>query len=391
MTTTTTSSRRALLDALTARSLDAAAWSPALIDAVVAEALQASEIERLTHVASRADAASGLARVANAADAAAQPTRVLSGWQASLTVEVLQRLTNADIVARVFKGAPLAAWLHGDATVRNSCDIDVLLRPADVQRAISVLMADGWSLPFNLRAEHFDAALLRRYREVPLSNFGGTFSLDLHWRLTSDWNERVVDEAALLSPSAETVMVAGRALPWFAAADVWCVQLSHVVTSDWRGLKAWVDLAWASDRLGVDDWAAVAARLDTHAAFGAPAVAAVAARVLHAVFARSVPAQIATPVLRANVARRVEAVAAAAARHLLGEDEANGSASEQSAIGLLRGTAISRESALARARAMTTRLTTPALDDVIDAHGEKRTTAGAALEMAARRWRSYRG
>ena len=386
--TSTALYRRALVNALTAPRINAVGWSSDVVAGAVRDATQSSEIARLAYLAERATPESALAE---AAQRAAGPARLLAGWQASLTVEVMQHFARANIAARVFKGAPLAAWLHGDATVRNSCDIDVLVAPQDVFPAIALLQADGWQLPFQLSVEHFDDRLLRRYREVPLSNLGGTFSVDLHWRLTSDWNERVINEPDLLAESHETVVVAGRALPWFAPADVWCLALSHVVTSDWHGLKAWVDMVLVGDRLCENDWAQVAARLDANAATGAHAVAACAARVLSQVFGRTLPSPVASPALPRRVARRVERVATIAANRLLLDGHTHDATAEQGAMSLLKGTAIGRDTFLSRATAVAVRLSTPALDDLIDGRGHKRSGTSARVAMAARRMRSYGG
>lgn len=232
-----------LLKCLTdATAQDATATAEAL-DALTGFAVLTGEIARLHHIA--ASFPERLGRVADATRDAARRNAAVSAWQVTMTAETWRILDNAGIEARVFKGAALAAWLHGNAHVRNSFDIDILVPSNKVIDAQDVLLAAGWSLPFRLRQEHFGGEALKHYREVPFSNFGGTFHLDLHWRLLNPWNDSVLDEAVLFAPLddlAYRVIVGGQSLPWFKHHILWQMALAHVVSSDWLGPRAWVDL-----------------------------------------------------------------------------------------------------------------------------------------------------
>ncbi len=376
-----------LIECITHPHASDATLSADALAALTRFAVHRGEIARLHHTAQHAPGR--LDRLAEATRDAAAHGASLSTWQATLTAEVWQLLNAASIPARVFKGATLAAWLHGDARVRNSCDIDLLVPADHVDAALQALAADGWTLPFGLRAAHFTPVTLAQYREVPLSNFGGTFHLDLHWRLTNAWNDAVLTEDELLLPTAagtdaETVDVLGHTLPWFPPATLWRLALAHVVSSDWRGLRAWIDLALVSDRLGEKDWAKVSRALSEPSAAGLRAATDVAGRVLRAGFSRDVPAlQTSDQATPAANARRLQRVALRAAASLVSD------APDASGWPLLTDCALALRGA-ARWRAATHRLLTPALDDRVDARGEWRGTLGATAAMIHRRWQTYR-
>lgn len=350
-------------------------------------AVDRGEVARLHHTA--LNAPGRLDRLAEATREAAARAAPLSTWQATLTAEVWQLLHAAGVPAHVFKGAALAAWLHGDARVRNSCDIDLLVPANYVGAALQALAADGWTLPFGLRAAHFTPATLAQYREVPLSNFGGTFHLDLHWRLSNAWNDPVLTEDEPFLPAsapfhAPTLDVMGHALPWFPPSTLWRLSLAHVVSSDWRGLRAWLDLALIGDRLRDDDWAQVSGALSAPSAAGLRAAVDVAGRALRAVFARELPAlQTADAVAPAARERRVQRVAQRAVASLTTDTpDASGWPLVTDCALALRGAA--------RWRAVAHRLRTPALDDRVGAHGEWRGTLSTTAAMIRRRWQTYR-
>lgn len=59
-------------------------------------------------------------------------------------VLVLRRLRSSDIPVIVMKGAHLAETVYGDVTLRPMHDADLLVRPADLPKAQSILFSMGW-------------------------------------------------------------------------------------------------------------------------------------------------------------------------------------------------------------------------------------------------------
>jgi hypothetical protein len=85
---------------------------------------------------------------------------------------VLLHMKSRGIPALAFKGPALAAQLYGDARLRTSSDIDILVRRHDVREATEALLALGY------------------HPELPLSGIRGVFYLFTHNELTMMSDDR---------------------------------------------------------------------------------------------------------------------------------------------------------------------------------------------------------
>ncbi len=126
-------------------------------------------------------------------------TRVLS--------DVISKLD--DVAFAVLKGIPLARELYGDATMRSSSDIDLLVAPADVSASIALL----GELGFVARGEpDVDAN-----REVELVHAEHGLLIDLHWRIAFPWVP-APDATDLLGRRTQIYLDGGR-IPVLARPD----------------------------------------------------------------------------------------------------------------------------------------------------------------------------
>lgn len=82
------------------------------------------------------------------------------------------RLTDAGIRNAVFKGVALRERLYADPALRTADDIDILVSPQDLARALKVLVAEG------LRSR-----LDRRNLSHEMAFGDGLVTIDLHWSL----------------------------------------------------------------------------------------------------------------------------------------------------------------------------------------------------------------
>lgn len=119
-------------------------------------------------------------------------------------VRVVQRLEGASFRPAVLKGAPLSQRLYGDPFVRHSADLDLLVSPAERERAEAVLVADGWTF-------HSYTPEERTFRGEAE---GMTVVLELHDSLTDD---PLVSHFRFAAPPEERVDVEGIALPTLGA------------------------------------------------------------------------------------------------------------------------------------------------------------------------------
>ena len=149
---------------------------------------------------------------------------------------VVDLLAARGVEALVLKGPALAARWESPA-LRESGDLDLLVRRRDAARAWAALLEAGWreALPVAPRARR---AVLRTEREHPFTG-GGALPLDLHWGL--------FDPHSWPAPGEEDLW--GRAEPFEAGlrglgrADALLFLCQHGAKHLWERLVWMADLA----------------------------------------------------------------------------------------------------------------------------------------------------
>jgi len=100
-------------------------------------------------------------------------------------LSILDALCLSDIPVIVLKGFPLSRKLYGDPYLRITGDIDLLLKPQDISRAISILSAAGYvpaisPWPSNRKK----AQRFQRFRnQFAMLHPESRIVVELHWRL----------------------------------------------------------------------------------------------------------------------------------------------------------------------------------------------------------------
>jgi hypothetical protein len=105
-------------------------------------------------------------------------------WLTAELCRILQAFEAARIEAVPYKGPALAVYAYGNAALRRFVDLDILVRKADMLRAMELLTADGFvcGAPWtNAQA----ALLLRTQHNLSLSRDEGRLIVELHWELAS--------------------------------------------------------------------------------------------------------------------------------------------------------------------------------------------------------------
>ena len=148
-----------------------------------------------------------------------------------------------------------------------------------------------------------DSSFLRLQKEATFSTLGGALCVDLHWGLVNRWNACPVELDEIFQP-AHSIQLLGSTLPWFQPDVLWRIQLGHLISSGWDGLKTFVDFAHVTDRLSVAELGNALRRCES---IGALDQAIASLRVNEVLFGRSVPTAAAPFVGSAN-ARRVSQI-----------------------------------------------------------------------------------
>ena len=180
---------------------------------------------------------------------------------AAATARVVAMLSVEHVSCAVLKGLPLAQQYWGDAFVRPSVDVDLLVAPRDYERARAALVAHG----FETHAEWVPAWYLKRwfYHETLFGTGSLGVAVEVHWDyVRPGLGDTDVDG---LLAATEDVSVAGRRLP--APAPPWqlLVVAAHAV-HEFFAARHLLDVALVARALDEAAWRtavelAVAARL----------------------------------------------------------------------------------------------------------------------------------
>lgn len=165
--------------------------------------------------------------------------------------QVLKDLSRAHIPAIPLKGAPLAEALYGDAALRASDDIDVLVPRSAVKEALGLLLDSGYRAQF---AEAFFADLFLKtridYALISKDSWMPHY-LELHWGILwgDPFDGRAADD---LWDEARPAIVCGA--PAYLLSPEWELLFlsAHAARHRWQGLKWLVDIHEICLRGGID-------------------------------------------------------------------------------------------------------------------------------------------
>jgi len=166
---------------------------------------------------------------------------------------LLRRLAGEGEPAMLFKGAALLHLLPGGHGIRPMGDVDVLVRPHQVDTAVDALNDAGFLGPGDARL-----ALLRRHGHAAHFTLRGLTTVDLHWHSLHG----PVDDSALFA-DASTMELAGTPVllprPEDTVVHV-CAHAMSVQPMDRHRVRWLADLALLVGAHAELDWGVVIAR-----------------------------------------------------------------------------------------------------------------------------------
>lgn len=166
-------------------------------------------------------------------------------------VGILRALRTANIEAVALKGPAFAALAGDGLTSRELIDLDVLIRPADIERSVSSLSSVGYQclLPPQAVAS---AWLPRAANELPLVARQGAVLLELHWSLAPSWFPAPVTVEDVLATAGEREF-GGFRMSWPHADQLFLIHAADGMKSGGAGVRWLADLL-AILRAGGIDW-----------------------------------------------------------------------------------------------------------------------------------------
>ena len=171
--------------------------------------------------------------------------------------KVLARLRDDGVAAIPYKGPVLARTAHGDLALRRFADLDVLVRRADVSRAVVALRDLGYEPRLRLTPSQ-ERAFLASQCEWALDRDHGRLTVEIHWdivprefalrfdleRLWRTARPQSVDGLTVLVPSPEDLLLilVVHGAKHFWARLAWLADVAALIEAhpemDWNQLLA---------------------------------------------------------------------------------------------------------------------------------------------------------
>jgi hypothetical protein len=193
------------------------------------------------------------ADVGTAVAARAQAQRIRALHAVSQLTVLVHALQAAGVPAVALKGPLLSAWLYGDLGMRRFADLDLLIEPAQRERAVQVLGAAGYALRDGMSAATA-RVVYAGTGAWPLSH-PANFAVDLHWRAQALGFPAPLPPRAVLQDSM-TMPGAGADIRIPCATHAAVLGLLHAAKHLWTSLELVLSIAHLMRRSDVA-WARV--------------------------------------------------------------------------------------------------------------------------------------
>jgi len=156
-------------------------------------------------------------------------------------IRIADRLSQAGIEFLPYKGLALAQMVYGDIALRQSGDIDLLIRSADLPRTSNALREIGYT-PHAPLSERQQRAYLKSGYECVFDGPAGPHLLEVQWALQPRFYAVDYDLEELFQ-KAVPVEVAGYAMKTPSFEDLFVILCLHAAKHVWGQLVWLCDLA----------------------------------------------------------------------------------------------------------------------------------------------------
>ena len=172
-------------------------------------------------------------------------------------IRILEKLSSSRIEVMPYKGLALAETVYGDIALRQSGDIDLLIRPQDFARVRDCVRELGYRPNFTLSRAEEDEYLKSGY-ECAFDGTAGRNLLEVQWAIQPRFYAVDVEMEELFQ-RAVPVTVAGYETKTPSPEDLFLILAIHAAKHLWGRLIWTCDLARLS-RLSSLNWSRIAAR-----------------------------------------------------------------------------------------------------------------------------------
>jgi hypothetical protein len=166
-------------------------------------------------------------------------------------IKLMKLFESHGIDTIAFKGPVLAVYAYGNLSLRQQCDLDILVRRRDIFSAKRLLLSNGYRLwrPMTERQEL--AHLQYHHAFVFLPEFP-THSVDLHWAIAQPHHANAINNETLWE-RVESVSLGGHSIATFRPEEMMLVLSMHGSKHWWQQLGWICDIAQlVRSRSGLD-------------------------------------------------------------------------------------------------------------------------------------------
>lgn len=150
-------------------------------------------------------------------------------------LEILDLFERNGIQAIPYKGPVLANSIYGNLSLREFCDLDILVRRRDVERASRLLSSLGYRLDLELTGWQ-QSSYIQDYCEHQFRHCANDTLVELQWALVPPYFRIPLEYEGLWERSV-SVEVAGRSVPTLCPEDLLLVLCIHGGKHQWETLE----------------------------------------------------------------------------------------------------------------------------------------------------------
>lgn len=156
-------------------------------------------------------------------------------------IRIVERLSTLGIEVMPYKGLALAETIYGDIALRQSGDIDLLIRPQDLRRVRDAVHELGYTPHLALSAAE-ERAYLKSGYECAFDGAAGPNLVEVQWAIQPRFYAIDFDMGGLFQ-RAVTITVAGHPMKTPSSEDLLLVLSAHAAKHVWGRLVWLCDIA----------------------------------------------------------------------------------------------------------------------------------------------------
>jgi hypothetical protein len=141
-------------------------------------------------------------------------------------IRLIQLLEAERISALPFKGPVLAASVYGNVSLRDFCDLDIIVLEKDVLKARDILVSQGYTIQEEFADDEKAARLLSKKKDYRLKHKSSGVIVELHWRITGK-NFSFPFDVASLWERLERISIAGKDVLSIPSEDLLLILCVH--------------------------------------------------------------------------------------------------------------------------------------------------------------------